>query len=135
MTIPFLGEIFKFLRDYMNANLQAKLAETQSKVVIAEKRAEAAAKIEVAEATAEINWDLVHAEGSKDSWKDEFWTILLAIPIVMCFTPWFQDDVAAGFVVLEESVPDWYIVAVGTAIGAAFGYRKIVTYMSKGRIK
>ena len=129
--IPFIGELVKFLRESLGLYFEAKVAESKSKIIIAEKKAEAAAKIQVAEATADIQWDIIQAEGSKESWKDEFWTILLAAPVVMCFLPWTQDHVAEGFIVLEKSVPEWYIVALGTAIGAAFGYRKIVNWMMR----
>lgn len=80
---------------------------------------------------AEINWDNTMAEGSKDSWKDEFWTIILAIPLVMVFIPPLVPYVEQGFEVLDKTVPEWYLYALGMAISAAFGFRKLTNMIGK----
>lgn len=72
---------------------------------------------------ADADWDKIMAEGSQNSWKDEFWTIILAIPAVLAFFPPTVDYVLAGFEALKQ-MPDWYKAAVGIAIAAAFGFRK-----------
>tara|TARA_R100000808_G_C2133449_1_gene142169 strand:- start:58 stop:429 length:372 start_codon:yes stop_codon:yes gene_type:complete len=82
-------------------------------------------KIAKAKAVAEIEWDITQAQSSQGSWKDEYWTVVLSVPMVMCFIPDLAPYVHQGFTVLKESVPEWYIAAVGAAIAAAFGYRGI----------
>lgn len=76
---------------------------------------------------AEHEWERLMAEGSKDSWKDEFWTLILAAPLVMLFWPDPEVNAIAtqGFDRMGDA-PDWYVAAVGLAIGSAFGYRKLV---------
>lgn len=76
--------------------------------------------------TADVDWDTIQAQNSGSSWKDEFWTVILAIPLIAIFIPALQPHVIKGFQALEQDVPQWYIGFVATAIGAAFGYRKIV---------
>lgn len=67
-------------------------------------------------------WESIQAESGKHSWKDEFWTIILAIPAVMCFFPEYVGDVTAGFVALK-TMPDFYQYWLGVAILTAFGIR------------
>jgi hypothetical protein len=67
-------------------------------------------------------WESIQAESGKHSWKDEFWTIILAIPAVMCFFPEYVGDVKAGFVALK-TMPDFYQYWLGVAILTAFGIR------------
>ena len=97
------------------------------------KRTESEEKLKVVKARAEgeINWDIEQARSSRGSWKDEFWTLVLAAPLIMCFIPSATQYVERGFVVLSQSVPEWYIAAVGAAIAAAFGYRGINKIMNR----
>lgn len=81
------------------------------------------------QATADIEWDKIMARASEKSWKDEFWTILLAIPLV----PVFMGGDAAlaiqeGFEVLK-GLPLWYQAALGVAIGAAFGRNELAKFI------
>ncbi len=68
------------------------------------------------------SWEELHAKGSQDSWKDEFWTIIFAIPLVLCFIPETVDVVMEGFKVLENT-PEWYRYAIGILVGASVGIR------------
>ena len=88
-----------------------------------EKKAVHSAKMKKIEV--DDNWDIAQVSASKGSWKDEFWTIVLAIPLIMCFIPSFSGYVAEGFAVLETT-PDWYRYAVLTAIAASFGVRQLL---------
>lgn len=67
-------------------------------------------------------WEDRMAEGSVASWKDEYYTILLSIPMVLCFFPDMVPHVKAGFAALDE-MPDWYRWALMLSIGASFGFR------------
>ena len=75
-------------------------------------------------------WDEIQAKNSETSWKDEFWTLVLGIPCVMCFIPGMNVYVTDGFKALSET-PVWYQSLLGVAIAAAFGYRKVVDLMAK----
>jgi len=76
---------------------------------------------------ADIAWENTSIEQS--SWKDEYWTLILSIPLIMCFIPGLLQYVQAGFEALN-STPPWYRWAIGIAIGSSFGYRKIADFMS-----
>tara|TARA_R110002126_G_scaffold111010_2_gene248794 strand:- start:456 stop:860 length:405 start_codon:yes stop_codon:yes gene_type:complete len=76
------------------------------------------------------SWDEIHARNSGNSWKDEFWTLVFAIPLVMCFIPSQVSYVVAGFAALE-GMPEWYSYALGTLIAASVGFRKLTDVMGK----
>ncbi len=67
-------------------------------------------------------WEDRMAEGSMSSWKDEYWTIILSIPMILCFFPSMVVHIKAGFAALA-SMPDWYQNMLMLSIGASFGYR------------
>jgi hypothetical protein len=89
-------------------------------------------KIEYAKATADIDWDAQAMLNSQNSWKDEWFTILLSIPAILSFINFdFFDGptiVADGFVALQAA-PDWYLGAFGLAVAAAFGMRAYANKM------
>jgi hypothetical protein len=82
---------------------------------------------------ADIAWENLSITNS--GWKDEWFTIILSIPAVLCFLPViggvnFQQIVRDGFSVLKEC-PDWYNWMLGIAVGSAFGYRRIADFMGR----
>ena len=69
------------------------------------------------------SWEEIHAKGSNHSWKDEFWTIIFSIPLVMAFVPGLVVYVEEGFKALE-STPEWYRYSVGVLVAASVGIRQ-----------
>lgn len=78
----------------------------------------------------EGDWEKVQATNSGSSWKDEFWTIVFAIPLVLCFIPDCVVYVQEGFKVLEET-PEWYRYCLLTLVGSSVGVRKITQLFKK----
>lgn len=56
-------------------------------------------------------------------WMDDFWTVVLALPVVLAFTPGAQDFVSRGFAIISTAAPGWYMSALGGAVAWAFGKR------------
>lgn len=69
-------------------------------------------------------WESIQAENSGHSLKDEFWTIILSIPLVLCFIPEYVHYIEDGFEVLK-GMPDFYQYWLGVAILTSFGVRII----------
>jgi hypothetical protein len=82
---------------------------------------EADAEIKRKVASGEISWDQTMAQASNSSWKDEYLTILVSIPLVLAFIG-YEDVVLRGFVALE-AMPDFYKTAVGVVFAASFGIK------------
>ena len=72
----------------------------------------------------EANWDNIQATNSGTSFKDEWFTLLFSVPLVMAFVPEMVPIVRAGFEVLE-TMPDWYKAFLGAAVAASFGIRTL----------
>ena len=84
------------------------------------------AKMEVISNTA--TWEEKMADASANSYKDEFWTIILSFPLLCVGYSIVIDDpdvlnrVFAGFDALA-ALPDWYQYLLFLAVSASFGIR------------
>jgi len=110
----------KWLAELLGIGGKILTAHTDLKRVKIE--AEAKAIMKAAESTE--SWERMSAENAKNSWKDEFWTIVLAIPLILSFIPNLQPYVVLGFDALAD-VPDWYRWALMSAIGFAFARKAL----------
>lgn len=113
--IPAIAEL---AGGWLKGKAEEKAAVSRVKVA----KAEAEAEVMRVAATHEAGWEKVMAEASKDSWKDEAWTILFIAIIAMCFIPPLQPYVERGFDALSRT-PDWFQWAVYASIAASFGLR------------
>mgnify|MGYP000010956031 CR=1 FL=1 len=84
-------------------------------------------------------WEQRMAEASNNSWKDEWFTVLLSMPIVAIMYGAVMDSeqviyrVGLAFNQLD-SLPDWYQYLLFVAVFASFGIRgadKISTLLQK----
>ena len=76
----------------------------------------------------DADWESKMADASSNSWKDEFWTIVLAVPLfclgysVVADDASIVDRVRYSFDVLS-TLPDWYQYLLFLAVSASFGIR------------
>ena len=76
----------------------------------------------------DADWEAKMADATANSWKDEFWSIILALPIAAVAYSVAIDDVAiiervkAGFATLNE-LPEWYQYLLFIAVSASFGLK------------
>ena len=76
----------------------------------------------------DADWESKMADATKDSWKDEFWSIVLALPIIAITYSVAIDDVSIidrvkqGFEVLNN-LPEWYQYLLFIAVSASFGLK------------
>ena len=120
MIQALIGPIANLAGSFM----ESKIEQTKAKGKVAQAKAEAEAEVMKVAATHEAGWEKIMAEASKDSWKDEAWTILFIAIIAMCFIPPLQPYVDRGFEVLSTT-PDWFQWAMYASIAASFGLRGI----------
>ena len=113
--IPIVGNL---AGSWLQGKADEKKATSEAKVA----KAKAEAEVMKVAATHEAGWEKIMAQGSRDSWKDEAWTVLFIIIIAMCFIPPLQPFVERGFAALETT-PDWFQWAMYASIGASFGLR------------
>ena len=58
-----------------------------------------------------------------DSWKDEFWTIVIGGILICCFLPFTQDYVKKGFEFLSTSTPEWFTHIILISVSASYEIR------------
>ena len=98
-----------------------------------EKQAKHKAKMKVIENDGE--WESKMADASAHSWKDEFWTVVLALPVFMVGYAIVVNDltvidrVEQGFVALS-GLPEWYQYLLFIAISSSFGIKGVSKLMS-----
>jgi hypothetical protein len=116
----FLGPIANGFVSKMQAKAELKMLQAKRQVIIEEKTQERMTAL----ATSDVEWDKVMADASADSWKDEFWTLIFAIPLVLSFVPATQPFVVAGFEALAQT-PEWYRYSLLTLVAASVGRHEI----------
>jgi hypothetical protein len=110
-----IGPVAGLAKSYLTNKAEEKQAKHQAKMSVIQNDAD---------------WESKMADASKDSLKDEFWTIVLAIPIFMVGYAIAANDVTIisrvsdGFKALEE-LPEWYQYLLFIAISSSFGVRGV----------
>ena len=88
----------------------------------------------------DANWEEKMASATDKSWKDEFWSIILALPIIAVAygaamdNPAIIERLTAAFDTLN-SLPEWYQYLLFIAVSASFGLKsadKIMGLKKKG---
>jgi hypothetical protein len=98
-----------------------------------EKQAKHEAKMKVIQS--DSDWESKAVDASANSWKDEFWTLVLAVPIFMIGYAIVVNDttvidrVEDGFVALSN-LPEWYQYLLFIAISSSFGIKGVSKLMS-----
>jgi hypothetical protein len=115
MLKALLGPITNLVGGYMKNKAEEKQAKHEAKIAVIQNDA---------------NWEETMAAASANSWKDEFWTLILSIPIFMVGYAIAANDITIidrvhlGFAALSE-LPEWYQYLLFIAISSSFGIRGI----------
>ena len=127
MWQALIGPASDLLGGWLKSKAETKAAETRAKVA----KAEAEAEVMKVAATHEAGWEKIMAQGSQNSWKDEWLTILFSIPLIFAFCgDWGREIVAEGFAALE-AMPDYYQYTLGVIVSASFAVRSATKFFGK----
>ena len=113
------GDVIKGFVATKKAKAEQKLTKIKAETEIINKQLQG-----------EIDWDVEAIKGSKESWKDEYLTILFSIPLLLCFLPFTVEYVERGFEALAMT-PDWYRYTLGVIVSASFGIRGASKFFGK----
>tara|TARA_R110002124_G_scaffold48697_1_gene143514 strand:+ start:476 stop:853 length:378 start_codon:yes stop_codon:yes gene_type:complete len=108
-----IGPITDMVGSYMNNKAEEKQAKHQAKMNVIQNDAD---------------WEAKMADASSSSWKDEWFVILLSLPLLLIGYAVTVDDITiiervkAGFQALEE-LPDFYQYLLFIAVSASFGIK------------
>ena len=125
--------LIKPLADLAGVFLKGKVEKAQAEANLNLETLKAKSVVIAKVTTGELEWNQSMAEASQVSWKDEWLTILVSIPLVLAFTGQ-TEMVMEGFEALE-AMPSFYQTAVGVVFAASFGIQKLTQMFSKDGIK
>jgi hypothetical protein len=60
------------------------------------------------------------AQVENAGWRPGYWTVVLSIPVIMCFVPGLDQYVFAGFAALDKT-PEWFQYFLGISVTSSFG--------------
>jgi hypothetical protein len=109
--IPILGDLIGLGKTW----IEGKNKRSQAK-------ADAEAAVMVNASTSRAEWEKYQAQASVGSWKDEYWTLVLSVPAILCFVPPMTPYVMDGFAVLSK-MPDYFKAFLAMSISASFGIK------------
>lgn len=119
MLQSLIGPITNLVGGYMKNKAEEKQAKHQAKINVIQNDA---------------NWEQTMAAASGNSYKDEFWTLVLSLPIFMVGYAIASGDTSVidrvhlGFAALSE-LPEWYQYLLFIAISSSFGIRGVSKLM------
>ena len=124
MLQALIGPIASLAGGWLEAKTTKQAADAKLKLT----EAEAKAKIMLSEHTSVADWERIMAEGSQNSFKDEWLVGLFSVPLVLSFCgEWGRKSVQEGFTALE-AMPDWYQYTLGVIVAASFGVRSATKF-------
>jgi hypothetical protein len=126
MIQALLGPIANLAGSWLQGKADKTAATAKLKLVEAESKA----KILLSKETSTADWERIMAEGTQSSIKDEVVTIVVLIPVILCFIPGLEETVKNGFDRLSE-LPEWYTYLVYVVCLAAVGIRGTKQFMGK----
>ena len=81
--------------------------------------------------TSVADWERIMAQGSQNSFKDEWLVGLFSIPLVLSFCgDWGRTITSNGFAALD-TMPDWYQYTLGVIVAASFGVRSATKFFGR----
>tara|TARA_B110000971_G_scaffold125994_1_gene128947 strand:+ start:943 stop:1329 length:387 start_codon:yes stop_codon:yes gene_type:complete len=117
-----IGLVLKGLFGVASSAIEGYVDTKKAKAKQALVKIEAETSVMEKQITGEIAWDVEAVKGSRESWKDEYLTILFSIPLLLCFIPFTVEYVERGFQALALT-PDWYKYTLGVIVSASFGIK------------
>ena len=127
MIQAFIGPIANLAGSWLQGKADKTAAEAKLKLTEAETKS----KILLSEKTSVADWERIMAQGTQNSWKDEYLVLLFSLPLILCFTgEWGRSAVADGFAALE-AMPDWYQYTLGVIVASSFAVRSATKFFRK----
>tara|TARA_R100001591_G_scaffold104794_1_gene112572 strand:+ start:84 stop:470 length:387 start_codon:yes stop_codon:yes gene_type:complete len=117
MLLNLVPTIIKGVVDVVKTKTETKKLMAQAEQTHVRKMAEG-----------EIDYAIATQKNMQNSWRDEWFTIILSIPLIIVFAAIFLNKpewvakLKEGFITLDE-LPDWYIWALLAAIASSFGLK------------
>ena len=104
--------------------IEGQISKSKAKATLAQTEAEAKAEVMKTAATHDSKRELIMAESTKSSLRDEIVSVVVLIPVILVFIPGMEQVVKNGFDRLNE-LPEWYQYLVFLVCSAALGIKGV----------
>jgi hypothetical protein len=127
MIQSLIGPLAELAGGWLKGKADKQAADAKLRLT----EAEAKAKIMLSKETSVADWERIMAQGTQNSWKDEYLVLLFSAPLILCFTGvWGRTAVAEGFAALE-SMPEWYQYTLGVIVASSFAVRSATKFFRR----
>ena len=127
MLQALIGPLTELAGGWLKGKANAQAANANLKLV----EAEAKAAVMKNAAMSESEWEKLMAQNANNSWADELYAVIFALPLVLAFAgEWGREIVQNGFTALD-ACPDWYKAALGIILSATFASRQATKFFRK----
>lgn len=127
MAIPWAALISP-VTTIISSWMEKRQAKVQSELRINEAVTEAKIeRLKTAQAS-DIAWETTSL--AQAGIKDEIMMFVILTPMVACFIPGGAEIVKEGFQAMNESLPMYWEAAFMVVLGASFGVRKFIDFMT-----
>ncbi len=127
MLQALIGPLTELAGGWLKGKANAQAANANLKLV----EAEAKAAVMKNAAMSESEWEKLMAQNANNSWADELYAVIFALPLVLAFAgDWGREIVQNGFTALD-ACPDWYKAALGVILSATFATRQATKFFRK----
>ena len=127
MIQALIGPLTELAGGWLKGKADKQAAESRIKLAEAESKA----AIMLSKETSVADWERIMAQGSTQSYKDEYLVLLFSIPLILSFCgEWGRTAVAEGFVALE-AMPEWYQLTLGIIVSASFAVRSATKFFGR----
>ena len=127
MFQAFIGPVAGLASSWLEAKTAGKTAEAKLKLT----EAEAKAKVMLSEKTSVADWERIMAQGTQNSWKDEYLVGLFSIPLILVFTGEKGREIVAEGCIALESMPEWYQYTLGVIVASSFAVRSATKFFRR----
>ena len=127
MIQALIGPLTELAGGWLKGKADANAAAAQLKLT----EAEAKAKIMMSKETSVHDWERLMAQGTQNSWKDEYLVLIFSAPLILSMSgEWGRTAVAEGFTALE-AMPEWYQYTLGVIVASSFAVRSATKFFGK----
>ena len=113
--IQLLGVVGNLAQTFLEGKVEKEKAKTKIMATAAENYSK---------------WEMIMAESTKSSIKDEIITVAVLTPCILSFIPGMEEVVKSGFARLAE-LPDWYQNILYITILAGLGLKGVDKFRKK----
>lgn len=125
--LPIIAAAVGYVGTWFTRRQEIKAEEHKAKTQLIKASADAKSERMKTGQEGDIAWE--NTSIGQSGWRDEYLTIIISIPAILCFIPGCDIYVVNGFAALA-GCPVWYQWLFLCSAGSAFGIKELTKFMN-----